>query len=196
MRFLEKTTFTAHLSTTIPASTKYLAGWLFDVSTHRKLAVWIKAVLQGTPSTGAITVKLLDDIERVQSITFSETFNGDGVTTTFQLSHTWVVWYSETVTVDGTTQTRGTDYSINYETGQITFSTAPADGAQISVVYSYIPFENCDDLNNPLLEFASSSDFRKTLILDVEPLQAVRLFIENSSDVDIDILVKSAKVSL
>jgi len=53
---------------------------------------------------------------------------GDGTTTVFTLANAPVEVESETVYVDGVAQTRGTDYSINYETGDITFVTAPPSG--------------------------------------------------------------------
>ena len=196
MRFLEKEAFTTFLSKTLPAGAKYLSSWLFDVSSSRKIAVWVSVKQLNTPSTGDVKIKLLNDTEKVQSIVTSENFTGDGTTTTFQLSRGWVVENSETVTVNGATQTRDTDYTINYETGEITFTTAPSSGASIVVSYAYIPVENLDDFNNPLFEFSNVNEFRKTFILDVESLQTLRLYVENNLDVDIDILVKSAKVSL
>jgi len=196
MRFLEKEAFTTFLSKTLSAGTKYLSSWLFDVSSSRKIAVWVSVKQLNTPSTGDVKIKLLNDTEKVQSIVTSENFTGDGTTTTFQLSRGWVVENSETVTVNGATQTRDTDYTINYETGEITFTTAPSSGASIVVSYAYIPVENLDDFNNPLFEFSNVNEFRKTFILDVESLQTLRLYVENNLDVDIDILVKSAKVSL
>ena len=67
-----------------------------------------------------------------------ETFSGDDSTVTFTLVNEYVKPYTETVTIDGTEQQRGTDYTINYITGDITFETAPASGTDnISVDYSY-----------------------------------------------------------
>jgi len=68
---------------------------------------------------------------------------GTGAATTFQITQSW--------TVDGTTESRpitrpaspvqvfkdgalqGAGYSVNYDTGVITFTAAPADGVEISV---------------------------------------------------------------
>ena len=65
---------------------------------------------------------------------------GDGTTTTFYLADPPVLWHSETIYVDGVAQTRDTDYTIDYETGEITFATAPASGASITA--DYIPVED------------------------------------------------------
>jgi len=64
---------------------------------------------------------------------------GDGTTTEFTLANAPVMELTETVYLDGTAQTRDTDYTINYTTGAITFSTAPASGVAITADYQYRP---------------------------------------------------------
>ncbi|HEX76957.1 MAG TPA: DUF2460 domain-containing protein [Dehalococcoidia bacterium] len=67
----------------------------------------------------------------------TDTFSGDGTTTAFTLSYRPVMPKSETVTVDGVSQTRDTDYTIDNRTGVITFATAPPLGTDnISVSYT------------------------------------------------------------
>jgi hypothetical protein len=66
----------------------------------------------------------------------SDSFTGDGSTKTFQLTYYPIVPDSQTVKVDGVTQTEDTDYSINDGTGELTFTTAPASGAVIEVTYT------------------------------------------------------------
>ncbi len=67
---------------------------------------------------------------------------GDGTTTKFYLSNTPVKEESEKIYVDGVLMTRGTDYTIDYETGEITFATAPAAGSSITADYIYyVPFK-------------------------------------------------------
>jgi len=61
---------------------------------------------------------------------------GDGVTTTFTLADPPILENSETIYVDGVAQTKGTDYTIDYKTGQITFTTAPVSGAVITADYT------------------------------------------------------------
>lgn len=62
---------------------------------------------------------------------------GNGTTTVFTLDNAPVCGGSETVKVDGTAQTRGTDYTINYKTGTITFTAAPAAAKAVTATYKY-----------------------------------------------------------
>lgn len=67
-----------------------------------------------------------------------ETFSGDDTTVTFNLANEYVKPGSETVTVGGVEQKEGTDYTINYIIGEITFETAPTTGTDnTSVDYDY-----------------------------------------------------------
>jgi methyl-accepting chemotaxis protein len=68
--------------------------------------------------------------------TQTDVFTGNGLERTFTLRSPPVAENSETVFVDGVLQVRGVDYTIDYTTGQITFTTPPDDGASIVVVYS------------------------------------------------------------
>ena len=71
---------------------------------------------------------------------------GDGVKTTFTVQHSPVAPGSERVYLAGVTTT---DYSINYETGEITFDTAPALGVKITAdyqIYSTIAGNNLSGL--------------------------------------------------
>jgi len=68
-----------------------------------------------------------------------ETFSGDGTTTTFYLSHA-PLQGTVTVKVDGAYKTENVDYTVNYETGGITFDEAPPSGTNnIEVTYGYAP---------------------------------------------------------
>jgi len=70
-------------------------------------------------------------------ITGENVGTGDGVTTTFYLANPPVEEESEEIYVDGVLQTKGTDYTIDYETGQINFTTAPPSGATITANYQH-----------------------------------------------------------
>jgi uncharacterized protein len=76
------------------------------------------------------------------SASFTDQFTGDGTETTFQLTYLDVAAGSYTVKVDGVDQTEGTDYTIDLVNGVVTFTTAPADQADIEVTYR----QNLSDL--------------------------------------------------
>ena len=61
----------------------------------------------------------------------------DGSTNTFPLANSPVVSESEAIYVDGTILTSRRDYSINYESGIVTFSSAPAIGVTLEARYTY-----------------------------------------------------------
>lgn len=95
-----------------------------DLSIPENITLYVE------PET-AITVNAKDPI------TGEQVGTGDGTTTIFTLADPPVKSGSDTIYVNGTAQTRGTDYAINYSTGQIGFATAPASGATITA--DYIP---------------------------------------------------------
>jgi hypothetical protein len=75
------------------------------------------------------------------SITGENVGTGDGSTTTFYLANTPVKPLSETIYADGLTATRDTDYTIDYDTGAITFSSPPPSGVIITADYTYFSWK-------------------------------------------------------
>ena len=71
-------------------------------------------------------------------ISTSQEFTGDGTTTTFYLSKL-PKQGTVRVKVNGNFVTEGQEFTVNYETGAITFDTAPASGSSIIVYYGYEP---------------------------------------------------------
>jgi flagellin FlaB len=71
------------------------------------------------------------------SVTGEAVGTGDGTTTQFTLANSPVVEGTLTVYVNAVAQTEGTDYTVNYATGVITFTTAPAAGDAITADYTY-----------------------------------------------------------
>ena len=71
------------------------------------------------------------------SLTGEEVGTGDGMKKRFQLAQHPVKSGSETVYLDGAVQTRDVDYSIDYEAGEVTFTTAPASGVSVTADYTY-----------------------------------------------------------
>ena len=73
--------------------------------------------------------------EEVQ-VTGDSVGTGDGTTTVFTLANQNVVPGSETIYQDGT-PVSSSEYTIDDETGTITFNTAPAVGVEITADYTY-----------------------------------------------------------
>jgi len=72
-----------------------------------------------------------------QSVAGEAVGTGDGSTVSFVLQHGCVVEDSETMYVDGAPQERDVDYTIEYVTGSVTFTSAPASESTITADYSY-----------------------------------------------------------
>lgn len=71
-----------------------------------------------------------------------DAFDGDGSTKEFTLTYDDVLHGSVTVTVDDDEKTEGTDYTVDYEAGKITFVSAPGNGSgNVVVDYSYFAAE-------------------------------------------------------
>ena len=76
-------------------------------------------------------------INALTTVTAEAVGSGDSVGKSFSLAGSPVLSNSETLFVGGAAKTRGTDYSVNYDTGVITFTTAPASAAAISAYYRH-----------------------------------------------------------
>jgi hypothetical protein len=63
--------------------------------------------------------------------------NGDGSKTDFALDHGGVVVNSELVYIEGSLKVRGTDYTMQYDTGVIQFFSPPGSGASYTVTCTY-----------------------------------------------------------
>ena len=68
----------------------------------------------------------------------TDTWTGDDVTTSFNTTKKPVVSDSEMVYVNKTLMTKPANYTINYNTGEITFTTAPGLGLEVSAIYSIL----------------------------------------------------------
>ena len=69
---------------------------------------------------------------------------GDASTTTFTVASGLIpiIPGSQTVKVAAVTQTYGTAYSVNFDTGVITFTTAPANAAAITADFTWYKVDN------------------------------------------------------
>jgi hypothetical protein len=74
----------------------------------------------------------------------TDTWIGDNVTAVFTASRAAIAPDSEKIYVDQTLMTRNVNYTITYETGEITFTSAPSLGAEIKAVYMWTGLANGD----------------------------------------------------
>ena len=65
----------------------------------------------------------------------TESFEGDGTTTTFTVTNTIVSVVS--VTVDGSAKVEGTDFDVGSDDKSIVFTTAPGSGLDVDITYTY-----------------------------------------------------------
>jgi len=68
-------------------------------------------------------------LNRFRTITGESLGTGNGTTTSFTAADPKIIADTETVYVAGVTKQRNVDYSVEYDSGVITFATAPASGA-------------------------------------------------------------------
>jgi hypothetical protein len=83
------------------------------------------------------------------------TASGDGASKTFLTSKRPLIVDSESVTVSGSSQTKPTDYTIDYELGLITFVNAPSNGAAVVSTFQYA--EISDEMITTILGLESNA---------------------------------------
>lgn len=71
------------------------------------------------------------------AVTAEAVGTGNGVLTAFTLAQKPVIPGSQTVKLAGTAKTYGTDYTINFDTGVVTFTTAPANTVAVTADYTW-----------------------------------------------------------
>lgn len=106
-----------------------------------------------------------------------------GTTRQYVIGTMGIIEGSEVIKIDGVILTKGTDYLINYQTGELTFLTPKADNpnAKITADFQYVPLFQANaqnlfamrgeskigeqgDVSSALMYYStSSSDFRPTL---------------------------------
>ena len=91
---------------------------------------------------GTMEVRGVKGTATLIAITSQSIGTGDGSTTTFSMGNTPLIPGSQTVKVAGTTQTYGTSYSVNFDTGLVTFVSAPASSSAITADYTYYTIDN------------------------------------------------------
>ena len=98
---------------------------------------WVVDRVTSRSFEGAFSMEVSTRDPSILPITGESVGTGDGSTKTFTLANPPVRYHSETVYIDGSAQTRDEDYTINYDTGEITFTSPPASGASITADYTH-----------------------------------------------------------
>jgi hypothetical protein len=71
------------------------------------------------------------------TVTAEAVGTGNGVQTAFTLASSPILSKAETVYLAGVAKTRDTDYTIDFDTGGITFTSAPASSSAVTANYKY-----------------------------------------------------------
>ena len=95
----------------------------------------VQAGLHG--ALGAIEVCGIKGTATLTATTSQPIGAGNGSTTTFSMGNAPLIPGSHTVKVDGIVQTYGAGYDVNFDTGVVTFVSAPANAATITADYTY-----------------------------------------------------------
>lgn len=88
---------------------------------------------------------------------------GDGTTTKFYLSKSKIVTGSETIRVDGVVQTITTHYTIDYDTGLITFVVAPILNKVIAADFMACPIKS--SVLSKYIDIIEEEDIKQGLFL-------------------------------
>jgi len=73
----------------------------------------------------------------INGLNYTDIWAGTGTKKSFEATGKLIVPDSEDVYVGGILKTKGVDYTIDYQTGMITFTTAPAKGVEVKATYLY-----------------------------------------------------------
>jgi flagellin FlaB len=90
-----------------------------------------------TEVRGSVQAEATLTTKSLTTVTAEAVGTGDGADTSFTLDNSAVLTNSETVYVAAVAKTRTTDYTINFSTGAITFTAAPANGAAVTADYQH-----------------------------------------------------------
>jgi flagellin-like protein len=99
-----------------------------------------KETIQAGLSEARGTLEVRGAVQSTATLTAvtTELKSGDATTTAFTLANKPVVPGSQTIEVGGSAQTEGTDFTVNYDTGVVTFTSAPASGSNnIDIDYTW-----------------------------------------------------------
>jgi hypothetical protein len=86
---------------------------------------------------GDVKVEATLTSKSLTTVTAEAVGTGNGVQTAFALANSPMLSKDETVYVAGAAKTRDTDYTINFDTGAIAFTSAPASKLAVTADYKY-----------------------------------------------------------
>jgi len=73
----------------------------------------------------------------IDGLSYTDVWTGTGTKKSFEATGKLIVPDSEDVYVNKTLMTKNVNYTIDYQTGMITFTTAPAKGVEVKATYLY-----------------------------------------------------------
>jgi hypothetical protein len=74
--------------------------------------------------------------------TITDQFTGDGVTAIWKTSSPPIKYQTESITVNSVLKTRGTDYTVNYDNGEVTFINIPANATTVIIQYTKVQWRD------------------------------------------------------
>lgn len=106
----------------------------FDGTTCNDVIGYIPTVLLGRSPSGSPNAGTSNESFNLLSAGFKISFSSDGSSTVYKIPYTNLDTTPVVVIVEGVTKTLTTDYTVNFTTGEITFSVAPVLGNPDNVV--------------------------------------------------------------
>ena len=111
---------------------------------------------------------------------------GDGATKYFRLSLFPIHATTEVVVVDNVAQTRTSDYTIDNDTGLLTFASAPSNGAVVKAqAYTYNAFSD-DEIDQILSDYGNDLNLSAAHCCRALATDAARFFAYSSGDEKVD----------
>ena len=91
---------------------------------------------------GALEIRGVKGTATITATSSQTIGTGEGSTTTFSMANAPLIPGTHTVKVEGIVQTYGTSYSVDFDTGVVSFVSPPANAAAITADYTYYVFGN------------------------------------------------------
>lgn len=117
----------------------------YDGTTYQDVVPYVPTIALNAPPAGGGTL-----FEEINLLTGekTQTFIGDGSSTLYQLAESDLDADVLTITVDEVSKTEGVDFTVNRTLGQVTFTIAPVNEAQVSITWTKVTAGNADLVKN------------------------------------------------